>query len=261
MAVLNYYFQHDPACGQTIPLILMKMVLGKSRADREAVEKAIFQWLDKKSIVELNTREPADTPWQLIDVVVGFFKNFLIGYSLQIILGVLSALIGRRSIKEAIKSSHSSGVSFACFLGVLLVINRGLPIILRTLFINPRQNEPASILLSTITGFVTGLSMYLWQSTGLATFALANALCTIITDIANRNPPSALLKTIFQCTLYGLSTAISLYALLFENSAVPEAWKQGMLAKMAGGQDEKHYQTISEKLIKALGLPPDWRKV
>jgi len=46
-----------------------------------------------------------------------------------------------------------------------------------------------------------------------------------------------------------------LYALQFENYAVPVAFKQGLLAKMAGGEDTKHYEEISKKFAESLDLP------
>jgi len=229
MGVLNYYSVHDPQYITSFPVVLfMKLVLGKSRSDRDALERKIFEWLEKNSIL-IEDRDNS-VRWKPIDVIVGIFKNFVVGFSFILLLD----LVRRRSIKDILVN----GASFGTFLSTLLLFNRGLPIILKELLGTD---------ISVFTGFVTGLAMYFWQSTSLATFALANALCILLSDIGNRTL-SPTFKSLFLCILYGLSTSISLYALQFENYAVPESWKKGLLSKMAGGQDLSHYEEFSKKL-------------
>jgi len=125
-------------------------------------------------------------------------------------------------------------------------MGRGVPIVLKLLPWNIDKKSKDKII-SLITGFVTGFCLAFWKSNALATFFLSNALFCICKDLVNRKKVKPI--PYFVSFLYGLSTAISLHALHFNNETVSDAWKV-LLSKMAGGQDPQFYQQLSARLAK-----------
>jgi len=252
VGILNHFFVNEPSACDPTAATLMKAFIGKNREMRSLIESRLFGFLIK---------DKAEFSW--IDIVTGMVNNFSVGYLLLQLIATLTSLAagGSAAVLPALKATHPSAVQLGKFLS-LLNSARGLGIFFRYVFKTKKLFPGAEF----IFGAMAGLSIANWSSIPVAMWVVALAVNTLVCKYGPlvwkkgskpvQNYPPGLPTTL----VYSLTTATTLYALQSENHLVREG-AQGFISAMAGGQDPKHYKSVSAVLGEALQIPQkpvDW---
>eukprot|EP01123_Difflugia_compressa_P012658 TRINITY_DN5510_c0_g1_i1.p1 TRINITY_DN5510_c0_g1~~TRINITY_DN5510_c0_g1_i1.p1 ORF type:complete len:289 (-),score=16.97 TRINITY_DN5510_c0_g1_i1:50-832(-) len=232
-SILYYWYKQNVQLS-VIPQITIKNLL-PNRSDRDVIEKTIKNtFFGPQQRVNNNNDE-----WKLSEIVSGTIKNFTAGFLIQSAVSLFQ--YWKKSNSQTGLGHLNNCFSLGSFLGSLLLINRSFSALYRK-WTHSDPNRPIPLLLNA---FLCGLTMIFYPSPAIASLTLSNTLFTCAGQFITSYPK---LESFYYPSLfYGLSTAISIFALYFHNDSVPISWKEGLLNNLGGSESSSFYENIQKQ--------------
>eukprot|EP01125_Pyxidicula_operculata_P000515 TRINITY_DN10525_c0_g1_i2.p1 TRINITY_DN10525_c0_g1~~TRINITY_DN10525_c0_g1_i2.p1 ORF type:complete len:429 (+),score=56.25 TRINITY_DN10525_c0_g1_i2:177-1289(+) len=255
-SLLLYYYRHKSQYLTYLPNMFMDLLVGRE-GKQDFLEKKLFKIMGSitgENNKRSNQEDKSKTEWNMQDVLIGgAIRNFLYGYLIQQTINMLKSMISsKNSIFTSISNNHSNAKQFGIFLGLLGASSRGLPILLNKLLLlaslKPKNHQS---LITILSGFLSGLTAFLWSSTDVTMYLLVRGL----EAVANEGIDKKMIPKIpyFVELLYGFSSSLCLYGIVFERYTVRASYTR-FLEKATDGEIS-HFAQLSPHLAKASGLP------
>lgn len=175
-----------------------------------------------------------------INALRGFVRAFTMGYSVRCSLSLFSAIFARRLYRrpqELVRASflHRDTLTFALFLGLYSSSYKAVLCFLRFM----RQKEDGWN--ATVAGACSGLSILLFRSNEIATYAFTRALEVIFYALHKRGIVPTYKHG--DSLLFAISTGFLAYCLFLEPYAIKPAYAR-FLTKATGNIDIPHQRKV-----------------
>eukprot|EP00028_Trichosphaerium_sp_Am-I-7-wt_P013070 CAMPEP_0168509660 /NCGR_PEP_ID=MMETSP0405-20121227/930_1 /TAXON_ID=498012 /ORGANISM="Trichosphaerium sp, Strain Am-I-7 wt" /LENGTH=419 /DNA_ID=CAMNT_0008527205 /DNA_START=125 /DNA_END=1381 /DNA_ORIENTATION=- len=243
MSILYYLFTQEPQYAKPISFVL-RILVGEE-GKQSALERTIGGLLFGATYTN---------HWTKYHVLVGFIRNFAFGVLIKLLVVVIGYILKRRSAKpdEPIKSftqqlKESAGETFkiGLFLATLIGANRLTAVVMRSIDGGKRPSH------ALVAGFISGLSMAIWQSTSIATYFTAKAIESVFSLAVGKGLISS--PANIGALVWAACVSLNLYGMTFEPHTVRGSFKN--FVHRATGNRVKHLEELSVHLRKVNNIP------